>query len=428
MHRHCRGVGNRKNRKITVFVNHTSHALYTVSTEVSLIDELHQQHQQRKNTRPLGIRLGTGPQRCVRNGKQSHLYLIIPISLMGARQRAAACCAVPALLLLLLLPWAVVGARVTLCTLKIEGHGPSKPGVKTFQLSCSGGSIVAFAHPTLAPHLASTSGVSWLPNACGPWARGCLLAICGDSTVTFAAGTVVQAASPSPPLLLCVGGRSHLAFQGARFFDNAARPITGFGPDVSFFIKASSFTNNSLQSPSGSAGAVSLEAGGSAVIEASTFTNNTVLGNGGAISIGGTGSIKVMSSLLQGNAGAACWQPPAWSQQYPPVRLRQMQQQLLCHHAVCCYTPMHALWHAVCCPAVCCTAHAGGGAISAGGSSHVVLQQTDLTSNRAEHGGGLAMLGRPTGVLSCFVCFLFCVGWASCVRCAHTVANHAAEV
>lgn len=231
---------------------------------------------------------------------------------MEERQRAAACCAAPALLLLLL-PCVVAGAGVTLCALKIEGHGPSKPGVKNFQLSCSGGSIMAFAHPILVPHLANTSGVSWLPNACGLWARGCLLAICGDSTVTFAAGTVVQAASPSPPLLLCVGGLSALAFQGARFFDNAARSITGFGPDVSFLIKGSSFTNNSLQSPSGSGGAVSLEAGGSAVIEASTFTNNTVLGNGGAISVGGTGSIKVVSSLLQGNTGAACWQPPAWS-------------------------------------------------------------------------------------------------------------------
>lgn len=230
------------------------------------------------------------------------MYPIIPIILMEERHRAAACYAH----LLLLLPCVSAGAGVTLCALKIEGYGPSKPGVKAFQLSCSGGSIAAFAHPTLTPHLASTSGVSWLQNACGPWARGCLLAICGDSTVTFAAGTVVQAASASPPLLLCVGGRSHLVFQGARFFDNAARAITGFGYDVSLFIKGSVFTNNSLQSPSGSGGAVALEAGGSAVIEASTFTNNTVLGHGGAISVGGTASVKVVSSLLQGNTGAAC--------------------------------------------------------------------------------------------------------------------------
>jgi hypothetical protein len=78
------------------------------------------------------------------------------------------------------------------CRLRIEGYG-NRPGVKTAQLSCTGGTITAAAVPQLRPALGAdknpmASGVRWAPRlkACKQEEEefGCIFSVCGGA-VTF---------------------------------------------------------------------------------------------------------------------------------------------------------------------------------------------------------------------------------------------------
>lgn len=207
-----------------------------------------------------------------------------------------------------LLQQAHVAARAT-CKLHLEGFGSSR-GIKSAQLSCSGGTVTASAHPVLLANFTrSFSGVQWSGYGnCGNFTSDCLLTICGDTSASFTAALVRNVnVSQTADMLVCLAGSSNLVFEAAQFQGNAGRPITVLSPDVKLHLKGSNFTDNKLLWKSLAGGAVWL-GGGTAVVESSIFIGNAVLTDGGAIGVGANvSSFNMSSTVFTGNNGeSAC--------------------------------------------------------------------------------------------------------------------------
>lgn len=196
------------------------------------------------------------------------------------------------------------GSAKVACQLSLEGKG-SKPGVKSAQLSCAGGTITAAANPVLGPFIHTFSGVQWSnKSACGNQQKACILTVCGTSSVAFLSARVAQVnTSTSDTLsnLVCFGDNSSLTFVDARFHGNDARPLTGYGDGVRLHMRSSKFTNNSASWKEAIGGALLLE-GGSVLVESSTFSGNTAP-RGGGIALQGTSFATVVTSVLQHNTG-----------------------------------------------------------------------------------------------------------------------------
>jgi hypothetical protein len=209
------------------------------------------------------------------------------------------------LLLLLVQQGAVVTGTVT-CQLHMEGYGHIT-GLKAAHMACSGGMIKAAAHPMLAPFRHSFSGVQWInTDGCGVGRRDCLLTICGDTTALFEAAAVTGVnVSTAAQSLLCVGGRSNIAFQRAGFHGNTARCISVLqqpsNATVWLHLNKCVFTNNSA--PVDVGGAIAL-AGGTTLVEGSTFSGNSVQERGGAIGVMHTARATIISTLFQRNKGS----------------------------------------------------------------------------------------------------------------------------
>lgn len=196
-----------------------------------------------------------------------------------------------------------VAARAT-CKLHMEGFG-SAQGIKSAQLSCSGGTITASAHPVLLANFTRTfSGVRWSNDSdCGIFTTECLLTVCGDTSATFPSAVVRNVnVSQNIGRLLCLGGSSNSTFEAALFEGNACRPISVRSDSVSLHIRGSNFTNNKLLWPDMAGGAL-LVAGGEAEVESSAFSGNVVLDSGGAVAVGKSASLQVSSTLFTGNKG-----------------------------------------------------------------------------------------------------------------------------
>jgi hypothetical protein len=87
-------------------------------------------------------------------------------------------------------------AGQAVCTLNIVGND-KKPGIKTAELSCKGGTITAAAHKILLDFWGAdkpTQGVKWVENVVGACVVGTniLLTICGVSNAVFIKPTVTQ--------------------------------------------------------------------------------------------------------------------------------------------------------------------------------------------------------------------------------------------
>jgi predicted outer membrane repeat protein len=74
---------------------------------------------------------------------------------------------------------------------------------------------------------------------------------------------------------------------------------------VRLHIKNSTFTNNS-PATEGLWGGALLVAGGSAVVESSSFVGNTAK-YGGAIAVRNSASLKLVASVAKGNKGEPNW-------------------------------------------------------------------------------------------------------------------------
>jgi predicted outer membrane repeat protein len=193
----------------------------------------------------------------------------------------------------------LVAARAT-CKLRLEGF-ISTQGIKSAELSCSGGSITAFAHLELRNFTRSFSGVSWSDEDCGDFTRDCLLTLCGDTSATFLSA-VVRNVDVSTSMLLCLDGNSNVTFEAAHFAGNAGRPITVRSPNVKLQIMGSNFTNNTVLLTDLAGGALRLN-GGAAIVQSSVFRGNVVQTSGGAVAVTKSATIQLSSSLFEGNTG-----------------------------------------------------------------------------------------------------------------------------
>jgi predicted outer membrane repeat protein len=212
----------------------------------------------------------------------------------------------PYLLLWLLLVQQGVAVTATVtCRLHFEGYGHTT-GLKAAHLACSGGVIKAAAHPILAPFKRSFSGVQWVhTDACGVGHRGCLLTFCGDTSAAIESATAAHInVSNVAQSLVCLGARSNVTFRGARFHSNTARCISVLqqpsNATVRLHLDKCNFTDN--HAPVDVGGVLEL-AGGTALVEASTFSGNSARAKGGAIGVTNDAELTLISSLLQNNTG-----------------------------------------------------------------------------------------------------------------------------
>lgn len=132
-----------------------------------------------------------------------------------------------------------------------------------------------------------------------------MLTICGDSAAVFEAATAVHVnVSTAAQSLVCVGGRSNIAFQRARFHGNIARcisvPQQPSNSSAWLHLTKCVFANNSA--PVDVGGALAM-ASGTALVESSTFSGNSVQDRGGAIGVMSTARATIISSLFQQNTG-----------------------------------------------------------------------------------------------------------------------------
>jgi predicted outer membrane repeat protein len=213
------------------------------------------------------------------------------------------------LLLLLLLQQGVAVTATVTCHLHLEGYG-HMTGLKAAHLACSGGVIKAAAHPILVPFAGSFSGVQWThTDGCGVGARGCLLTLCGDTAAVFETATAAHInVSSVAQSLVCLRGHSNVTFRGARFHSNTARcisvPQQPSNATVRLHLNNCNFTDN--RALVGVGGVLEL-AGGTALVEASTFSGNSARAQGGAICVTNHAELTLVSSVLQNNTGKATW-------------------------------------------------------------------------------------------------------------------------
>jgi hypothetical protein len=203
----------------------------------------------------------------------------------------------------LLLQLGLASAAIS-CSLKIEGYG-SKQGIKSAHLACTGGSIIAAAHPVLlAPFSPSFSGVTWSNSgSCGESKETCLLTICGASAASFVSAAIVNVnVTSSVRLLLCARDSSSLVFDSARFHGNSGRPLASDATAVHLHIKNSHFTNNTVYGAAMEGAALHLN-GGTGLVQSSVFAGNRGFSRGGAIGLRNNARMTIVSSTLQDNTG-----------------------------------------------------------------------------------------------------------------------------
>ena len=159
----------------------------------------------------------------------------------------------PLLLLCLgLLVQQALGSAKAVCSLNVEGFG-TKTGLKSAQLSCSGGTVKAVVHPLLLaklPGLGSRGGIQLSSDSkCKELGASCLITICEGTAVTFPRATVKSVnVTPNLTGLIYAVGPSSVVLDGATFTGNAARALFTVGQHVSVVVKASTFVNNTAAS------------------------------------------------------------------------------------------------------------------------------------------------------------------------------------
>jgi len=188
----------------------------------------------------------------------------------------------------------------TVCTLRLEGYG-TRPGLRTAQLKCTGGSITAAAHPQLLKALGPgkiqgvTQGVVWSSSrecTSDVEDRKCLLSICDKSRAVFVRPVVTHVKPSGEDLYrsLCVSDGSNVAISNGVFTDSGIRPIHVDGKTTSVVIKNSSFVRNIVADDA--YGGALLVWEGHVTIRSSSFLHNKA-GYGGAICASGQSKVDI---------------------------------------------------------------------------------------------------------------------------------------
>jgi hypothetical protein len=180
------------------------------------------------------------------------------------------------------------------CNLSLEGYG-NRRGLKSAQLSCTGGNITAAADPLLLQSLgtrSNPSGVVWSrkPGACedGDENLKCLFSICGgDAMFVNPRVTNVTASPATGGTAICILGGSVTLHNGTFVHGSGMRPVRIGAPGRTplGYISNCYFADNKL-------------------------TSTQVQQCGGALHVLNRAQASIWSSRLAGNAadtgGAIC--------------------------------------------------------------------------------------------------------------------------
>jgi predicted outer membrane repeat protein len=195
----------------------------------------------------------------------------------------------------------------------MQGFG-DKPGIKAFQLSCTGGTVTAKAHKVLKQFLGSNlpkQGVTWTEDTdCRPVETGCLLTICGQSDVVFANAKITgvkkapgSSAYAQGDKALCVSQSSRVTLRNCIFSSSTITPLSTYN-STSVLLDRCNYTNNNMTEAAVSSG-VWLR-NGTVVVRSSTFMRNMgrgmeTWGTGSTIAVSGDGRVAIVDSTFTGN-------------------------------------------------------------------------------------------------------------------------------
>jgi hypothetical protein len=190
------------------------------------------------------------------------------------------------------------------CRLRLEGHG-NRPGLKSAQLSCTGGYITAAANPQLLQALGADKnpkGVRWAQrlNACkkDDEELGCFFSIC-DGAATFLNPVVTNMRSSDGANAVCISGGTATLVNGTFLQNSEVRPIRIAGKNTTANISNCRFIANSLKRGERPGGAIFVSEGARATIHSSTFVNNSA-DAGGAIVVYGRSSVELAQGCPAG--------------------------------------------------------------------------------------------------------------------------------
>lgn len=256
----------------------------------------------------------------------------------------------------------------TNCTMTVAGFraADSAQGIRDAAWHCSGGGtrtmrVTAAIDTALQPFAASFTGVR-LDNSCST--PGCLITICGNSSVTITGSSVTSIndtlGSSRLHSVLCVTNSSHVVLQDSTMEANSVRALSATD-DAVVSLVSSTIRSNRVMGSNGAA--VLLDGKASLAIVNSTLeTNAARAGNGGGLFISGSASAVINSSRILRNYCDALGD----GGQQPTVGLGEF-------------------------------AGCFGGGIRAGEDSKVVISgDTVLEFNFADAGGGIAVTDRAS--------------------------------
>jgi hypothetical protein len=207
-------------------------------------------------------------------------------------------------------PLAAAGQAV--CTLNIVGNG-KKPGIKTAELSCKGGTITAAAHNLLLDFWGAdkpTQGVVWVDNADGDCTVGdnILLTICGASNAVFIKPKVTQVWGDGRlSILVCVAGSQGAATVTVREGTFTGSSVTSLGLYTygnKLHLDNCVISNNGnlpIDETTETAGAI-VAAGGELLLQSSTISGNVAMGKeSGAVSVWNSAHVTIEHSRFRDN-------------------------------------------------------------------------------------------------------------------------------
>jgi hypothetical protein len=207
-------------------------------------------------------------------------------------------------------PLAAAGQAV--CTLNIVGNG-QKPGIKTAELSCKGGTITAAAHNLLLDFWGAdkpTQGVEWVDNADGDCVAGdnILLTLCGASNAVFIKPKVTHVWDEDQlSILVCVAGSQGAASVTMRegtFTGSSVTPLGLYTDGNKLHLDNCVISKNGhlpVDDATETAGAIAA-AGGELLLRSSTISGNVAMGTeSGALSVWGSAHVTIENSRFTAN-------------------------------------------------------------------------------------------------------------------------------
>lgn len=173
-----------------------------------------------------------------------------------------------------------------MCKLHLEGYG-NRTGIKSAQLSCTGGNITAAADAVLLKALGSQTpqGVTWSSQKtkCDNGRGICLFSIC-DGAATFVKPMItdVKITGPKGGVSMCIYGGNVTLVDGTFLNSTGMCPVSISGNATAVRIARCNFSANSIDMYKGHGGALYVTDGAHAIISSSTFVGNAAYA-GGAI-------------------------------------------------------------------------------------------------------------------------------------------------